>query len=399
MSRQRRSSSFVSELNLGDTTAPALSTMRVTSAQREASRSRRKTLSLRRSSRTKTFWAWYRETMYRHTWVNPLVFMLVIITGYLVNPRDSNPLKACIFLSYPVPASETKSGVLEYSKGKKDLLFVLFYTAFFSFTREFIMQRLLRPLAIKCGINKKGKIARFMEQSYTALYCSVFGLYGLYVMYHTPIWYFNTKAFWEGYPHHTHVAIFKAYYLLQASFWTQQAIVLMLQLEKPRKDFKELVMHHIVTLSLIALSYRFHFTYIGLAVYITHDVSDFFLATSKTFNYLDVSFIGPYFALFTVSWIYCRHYINILILKSVLFEMRTVGEWGNIDWSRGFFKCPLAQNITFGLLASLQALNLFWLYLIFKVARRYVWPKQGEKFEDVRSDEEDEGEGDTGTEG
>ena len=51
-------------------------------------------------------------------------------------------------------------------------------------------------------------------------------------------------------------------------------------LEKPRKDFKELVAHHVITVSLIWLSYRFHFTYMGIAVYITHDVSDFFLAVS-----------------------------------------------------------------------------------------------------------------------
>jgi acyl-CoA-dependent ceramide synthase len=76
--------------------------------------------------------------------------------------------------------------------------------------------------------------------------------------------------------------VFKAYYLLQASYWAQQAIVLVLMLEKPRKDFKELVAHHVITLSLIWLSYRFHFTYMGIAVYITHDVSDFFLAVSQS---------------------------------------------------------------------------------------------------------------------
>lgn len=254
------------------------------------------------------------------------------------------------------------------------------------------MQCILRPIGIKHGITKKGKIARFMEQSYTASYYALFAPYGLYIMYHTPIWYFNTKAFWEGYPHLTHTADFKTYYLLQAAFWTQQAIVLLLQLEKPRKDYKELVLHHIVTIALIALSYRYHFTWVGLAVYITHDVSDFFLATSKTFNYLDVSFIGPYFVLFTISWIYCRHYINIVILKSVVTEMNTVGPWGTLDWEAGMFKGPLAQKTTFLLLGSLQAVNLFWLYLIFKIARRYVWPKQGEKLEDVRSDEDDDGE-------
>jgi acyl-CoA-dependent ceramide synthase len=86
---------------------------------------------------------------------------------------------------------------------------------------------------------------------------------------------------YEGFPHKTHEAVFKFYYLFQAAYWAQQAIVLMLGMEKPRKDFRELVGHHIVSLALIGLSYRFHFTYMGLAVYITHDISDFFLAVSR----------------------------------------------------------------------------------------------------------------------
>ena len=53
---------------------------------------------------------------------------------------------------------------------------------------------------------------------------------------------------------------------------------MLLGIENPRKDFKELVGHHIVSLALIALSYWFHFTYMGIAVYLTHDISDFFLA-------------------------------------------------------------------------------------------------------------------------
>jgi acyl-CoA-dependent ceramide synthase len=157
---------------------------------------------------------------------------------------------------------------------------VAFYTIFLSFTREFLMQRLLKPMALYFDIKGRNKQNRFMEQAYTAIYFAFFGPYGLYVMSRTNIWYFNTTAFFEGFPHRSHEAVFKAYYLLEASYWAQQAIVLLLQLEKPRKDFKELVGHHIITLALIALSYRFHFTHIGLAVYITHDISDFFLAVS-----------------------------------------------------------------------------------------------------------------------
>jgi acyl-CoA-dependent ceramide synthase len=35
----------------------------------------------------------------------------------------------------------------------------------------------------------------------------------------------------------------KVYYLLQASYWVQQFILLVARVEKPRKDFKELVAH------------------------------------------------------------------------------------------------------------------------------------------------------------
>jgi len=46
----------------------------------------------------------------------------------------------------------------------------------------------------------------------------------------------------------------KSYYLIQFSYWFQQLLVLALRLEKPRKDFYELVGHHFVTLWLIGYS-------------------------------------------------------------------------------------------------------------------------------------------------
>lgn len=168
-----------------------------------------------------------------------------------------------------------------YAKGRLDIAFVTFYTVVLSFTREFLMQRVIRPWAIYCGIRGKAKQARFMEQVYTAVYFAFFAPYGMYIMYNSSLWYFNTTAMFEGFPHKQHEGIFKAYYLLQASYWSQQALVLLLQLEKPRKDFRELILHHLVTLALIALSYRFHFVKMGLSVYITHDISDFFLAVRQ----------------------------------------------------------------------------------------------------------------------
>jgi acyl-CoA-dependent ceramide synthase len=124
-----------------------------------------------------------------------------------------------------------------------------------------------------------------MEQTYTALYFSLTSISGILIMSRTPVWYFHISGMYEGFPHRTMTGDFKFYYLFQAAYWMQQAIVIGLKLEKPRKDYSQLVEHHIVTLLLIGLSYRFHFTYMGLAVFITHDLADFLFAVSLSLTF------------------------------------------------------------------------------------------------------------------
>jgi acyl-CoA-dependent ceramide synthase len=220
--------------------------------------------------------------------VTPLVLLVGFLAAYAVNPRPSNPVHRFIFLSYELPAAPGEP--VQYGKGPWDIALVSFYIIVLSFTREFIMQKFLRPLARRSGLKSRAKQSRFMEQMYTAIYFSIMGPAGLYVMSRTPLWYFNTRAMYENFPHRTHEADFKFYYLFQAAYWAQQAIVLLLGMEKPRKDYKELVGHHIVSLALIGLSYRFHFTYMGLGVYVTHDISDFFLAVSFFLFFLGLGF-------------------------------------------------------------------------------------------------------------
>src|SRR5699024_3869670 len=165
----------------------------------------------------------FKDLCLKHTWLLPLLILLVLLGVYAVNPTPSNPMHSAIFLSYPQPPKYL-GGPTMFGKGKKDIAFVAFYTVVLSFTREFLMQRLIRPWAVYCGIRGKGKTARFMEQVYTAIYFAIFGPFGLYVMSRSDVWYFNTTAMFENFPHREHEALFKAYYLLQASYWAQQAI-------------------------------------------------------------------------------------------------------------------------------------------------------------------------------
>jgi len=95
------------------------------------------------------------------------------------------------------------------------------------------------------------------------------------------------------------------------------------------------------------------------------------LQTSKTLNYLDHWLTGPYYFTFMCVWIYLRHYLNLRILLSLFTEFRTIGPYG-IVWETEQYKGFLSFVITLGLLGSLQALNLFWLFFILRIAYRFV---------------------------
>lgn len=389
----RRRGSSVGHINLGDTASPSLATMSTSSLKRRQLDARIRKLSESGSSDmalvNKMALA-FRELTYRHTWIYQFLFLVVCIGLYLVSGEDTDihrQLKRWIIPAYHIEGTD------QYGKGGDDFLFVFFYAVFFFFLREFLMCIALRPLAYYFGINKESKVKRFMEQTYSIFYYGVSGPFGLWIMHRLPLWFFETTPFYTDYPHKTHDLYFKIYYLGQAAFWVQQAVVLILQLEKPRKDFKELVLHHIITIALIWNSYRFHFTWMGLAVYITMDVSDFFLATSKTLNYLDSPLTPPFFVVFIFVWVYLRHWVNLRILWSVLTEFKTVGDY-TLNWDTQQYKCWISQPIVFFLIAALQLVNAYWLFLIFRILYRMLLGGVAkDERSDSESDDEAEGEG------
>lgn len=71
-------------------------------------------------------------------------------------------------------------------------------------------------------------------------------------------------------------------------------------------------------------------------------------------------------------WGYTRHFLNLKILYSILTTFQTVGPF-ELNWTTQQYKCWISQAITFALLASLQAVNLFWWFFICRIAYRFVW--------------------------
>ncbi|KAI0702904.1 longevity assurance proteins LAG1 LAC1 [Cytidiella melzeri] len=296
-----------------------------------------------------------------------------------------NPFEPMLFLSHPIITSS--SGEVRYHKGYLDLVFVAFHIIVWSFVRQAITLWICQPLGRWFGIKKEAKLDRFGEQGYAVAYFAFTGFWGLRIMSQLPTWFYRTEHFWIDYPHWDMPPELKRFYLMQSSYWCQQLLVMLLGLEKPRKDYNELVAHHVVTLWLIGWSYLINMTRIGNSVYVSMDIPDAFLAFSKLLNYIQwkrakvISFV-----VFLCIWTYFRHYLNLVMLWSIWTEFDLIPEtakrWSPKDgvWLTWWMKYQIFTPVLL-----LQFLNLFWYYLVLRIAVRAV---SGTEVDDDRSEDE-----------
>lgn len=312
----------------------------------------------------------------------------ILFTPLIFTQPPPSPFAPLLFISYPTPSPTDDIADPRYRKGWLDLVFLAYNIVFFSFVRQFVLFRICYPIARYFGIRKEAKLARFGEQGYALLYFSFFGAWGLRNMSHLPTWWYNCEQFWIDYPHWQMTPGLKRYYLMQASYWCQQLIVLVSGVEKPRKDFRELVIHHFVTLWLVGWSYGINLTLIGNAVYTSMDIPDVLLAASKLLNYLRWKrSLDILYVIFIGVWTYFRHYLNLVILRSVYKDFDLIPQSAR-RWSpaEGVFMAGWLKWQIFTPILLLQFLNIFWYFLILRILYRAI---AGSDIKDERSDDED----------
>ncbi|CAD6890513.1 unnamed protein product [Tilletia controversa] len=295
-----------------------------------------------------------------------------------------NPVSYATWLSHRIPVSTVAllepeaalpgSGdhLVRYQKGYGDLAFVAFYVIVYSFIRQSTTLYLFRPFAHWWGINNEAKVLRLTEQGYSLLYWGSSSLVGLYVMSFQETWWYKLEHLWLKYPHWVMRPELKAYYLLQAAYWTQQAIVMLLRLEKPRKDYYELVAHHLVTLWLIFWSYLVNMTMCGTTVFVAMDVPDTFICASKILNYLGLDLAATIvFATLIGVWTYFRIYLSSLTLVSIWTQFDTIPEYTKF-WNppEGHWMVHWMKYQIFIPLFLLLLLNIFWLALLLRILVR-----------------------------
>lgn len=220
---------------------------------------------------------------------------------------------------------------------------------------------------------------------------------------------------WTNWPDREVSGLVKSYMLAQLAFWLQQMIVV--NIEKRRKDYWQMVSHHIVTIALVYSSYRYGLTRVGNVVLILMDFNDLIFSAAKCLKYMGLQTLcDVMFGVFVVSWVLCRHVAFVMVCWSVYAHSLAitgskcfVGSGKNIvgpepvpentgcyymlepliyGSGRICYDYTIKSLFLSGLL-FLEGLMMVWLVMIVKLVMRVL---RGGNAEDTRSDDEEDGE-------
>ncbi|KAJ4311370.1 Sphingosine N-acyltransferase lag1 [Neodidymelliopsis sp. IMI 364377] len=333
----------------------------------------------------------------------------LLFLTHIFFPRARDRTTKFFHMSYYNPETNM------YGCGTDDLPYVIFWTVAFTGLRVAVMDYMLDPLARLGGIRTKKGLDRFKEQAWLIVYYTISWSLGMYIMYHSDFW-LNLHGIWEGWPFREVDGVFKWYYLVQWGFWIQQ--ILVVNIEEKRKDYAQMLTHHLFTTALMFLSYGYYHMRVGTVILCIMDFVDIILPTAKLLKYMGYSTACDIaFGAFVVSWVITRHVFYMMVCWSIYAdapvdmapgcyysdntfvpasnatEFNRLG--GNAPWSN-LLKAYTDQNgpicwnpnlryYFLALLLTLQVFCLIWFGTIAKVVYKVV---KGSAPEDIRSDDE-----------
>eukprot|EP00797_Seminavis_robusta_P001421 Sro1089_g240070.2 (199) ;mRNA; r:15583-16179 len=150
-------------------------------------------------------------------------------------------------------------------------------------SRSYVLLPLLKQLGTRLGRAAHGQkwveqnqdsIQHFSDFSFRFLFrCVVTGL-GLYEYWQSPDYWHTTSLIWEGYPHHVASNTVQILYLLQLAYHVEDLAGVLIEGKSTRKDYVEMIIHHIVTAILLYGSTLYSLSRIGVIVSTMHMITD-----------------------------------------------------------------------------------------------------------------------------
>lgn len=179
-------------------------------------------------------------------------------------------------------------------------------------------------------------------------------------------------------------------YFIECGFYVH-SIYATIWMDEKRKDFAVMLIHHVLTLTLIVVSYATKYHKIGLMVLFVHDATDILLEFTKCNVYLknrNGKFYAYHehisnicFAAFTLAWYVFRLY---------WFPLKVLYSTAVISVHRAYYRGAGLYLFFNSLLWILLCLDIYWFYFVLNFLYK-VLTGQLKSVEDVRDlDEEEE---------
>ncbi|KAJ8363152.1 hypothetical protein SKAU_G00119830 [Synaphobranchus kaupii] len=214
---------------------------------------------------------------------------------------------------------------------------------------------------------------KFREACWRFAFYMVAFTAGLAVMIDAP-WLWDQRECWNGYPLQTITKAHYWYYMTELGFYW--SLLLCVSVDIKRKDFKEQIVHHVSTISLLGFSYCSNYVRIGTLVMLLHDSADVLLESAKMFNYADWrKSCDVLFVIFTLVF---------LVTRLVVFPLKVIHT--TLVLSMEVFSPFFGYYFFNVLLLVLQALHVFWAWFILRMFYKFIF--RGKVGRDERSDEE-----------
>lgn len=242
-------------------------------------------------------------------------------------------------------------------------LMPLYWVPIFFILRYVLFEFVFKPFSRGYAVKKDEKTQKKLSESLSKIAWYVpISLFGWEILY-TYGWLSNTRQCWTGFPNpplDPEVAIF---YGIQTSYYIYLLITHVL-LDARRNDFIPMLVHHLVTLTLLGFSLVFGYTRMGVIVFMTMDICDVFLECARSANYLGWSNTSNVsFVLLLICWIGLRLGVfPFKIMYSAYYEATAVHEEeGYMDWPRPVY---WIFNVSLWILLVLQ---IYWFVLLIRV--------------------------------